>query len=184
MKINKKWHLKNKMPKNATLNQRIQWLVDHARECACRPIPKNIQGKLLERKPKLVVGILAKNKNKYLLAKETLEDNKDHWIVPGGKVEFGETIEQASKRELQEETSIKAKKLDFLCFKEAIFPEYNYHTIIFFFLVKTDQIKLGKDIEGKVLEANWFTPKEAKKLPLVDSAKWLFAWMNKQGLHS
>jgi mutator protein MutT len=174
MKINKNWHRKNKMPKNATLNQRIQWHVDHARECACRPIPKNIQDKLLERKPKLVVGVLAKNKNKYLLAKETLEGGKTWWIVPGGKVEFGETIEKAAKRELQEETGIKAKKLDFLCFKEALFPEYNYHTVIFFFLAKTKQNKIGKDIEGKVLEANWFTRQEAKKLPLVDSAKWLF----------
>lgn len=179
MKINKKWHLKNRMPKNATLNQRIQWHVDHARECACRPIPKNIQNKLLERKPKLVVGVLAKNKNKYLLAKEILEGGKTWWIVPGGKVEFGETIEDAAKREILEETGIKAKRLKFLCFKEALFPEYNYHTVIFFFLVETRQNKIGKDVEGKVLEAGWFTRKEAKKLPLVDSAKWLFEWMGK-----
>lgn len=174
MKINKLWHKKNPMPPKASLSQKMQWHVDHARECGCRPIPKNIEAKLKERKPKLVVGVLVKNKNKYLLARERLEGGRKWWIIPGGKVEFGERIEDAAKREILEETGIKAKKLKFLCFKEALFPEYNYHTVIFFYSTETQKSKLGKDIEGKVIEANWFSKKEAKKLNLVDSAEWLF----------
>ena len=173
MKINKSWHKKNPIPKNLTLEQRIQWHVNHERECNCRPIPDNIKIKLLERKPKLVVGILVKNKNKYLLVKENLEDDKSWWIIPGGKVEFGEKIEAAAKRELEEETGIKAKKLKYLCYNESIFPEYNYHSVIFFFSANTSKIKLGKDSEGKVIEARWFTKKELKKLKLIFSAKWL-----------
>lgn len=173
--MNGKWHKANRMPKNATTAQKMQWHVNHARECSCRPIPKTIQAKMLERKPKLVVGVLVKNKDRYLLVRETLEGGKDWWIVPGGKVEFGETIEEAAKREIYEEARIEAKKLEFLTFKEAVFPEYNYHTVIFFYLVKTSQIKIGEDIEGKVLEARWVTKSQAKKLPLVDSAEWLFA---------
>jgi 8-oxo-dGTP diphosphatase len=67
----------------------------------CRSIPPNIKAKMAERKPKLVVGVLAKNKNRYLLAKEVLEGGKTWWLVPGGKVEFGETIEEAAKREIR-----------------------------------------------------------------------------------
>ena len=173
-KINKKWHLKNPMPKKATINQRIQWHADHARECACRSIPEKIKARMLERKPKLVVGVLTKNNGKYLLARETLEGGKDYWIVPGGKVEFGETIEEAAKREINEETGIKAKKLKFLAYKEAIATEYNYNTVIFFFETETNTRKIREDVEGKVIEAKWFTKKEALKLPLVFSAKWLF----------
>jgi len=44
MKINKEWHLANKMPKNPTLNQRAEWHVEHARHCICRPL----SGKILE----------------------------------------------------------------------------------------------------------------------------------------
>lgn len=174
MKINRGWHQKNHLSKKATLSQKIQWHVDHTRECGCREIPKNIQQKLLERKPKLVVAVLAKNGNKYLLAREILEGGKSWWIVPGGKVEFGETIEHAGRRELEEETGIKANSLKFLCFKEAIAEKYNYHTVIFFYETTTDSKKISKDIERKVIEANWFTKTEALKLPLVDSAKWLF----------
>jgi 8-oxo-dGTP diphosphatase len=180
VKINEKWHRENKMPKNASDKERLQWHVDHARVCGCRPIPESVQKLMLQRKPKIVVGVLAKNKNRYLLVKEKLEGGKEWWIVPGGKVEFGETIEDAARRELLEETGIKAKNLEFLCFREALFPEYNYHTVIFFYLVKTNKIKIEDDIEGKVIEARWLTKKELQKLPLVDSALWLFEWLAKK----
>jgi len=174
MKINKEWHKENSMPKRATLNQRIQWHVNHARECGCRPIPESLKAKLTERKPKVIVGVLVKNKNKYLLAKENLESGRTCWLVPGGKVEFGESLEDAARREILEETGIVAKKLKFLCFKEAIFPQFNYHTVIFFYLTQTNQSRLSKDIEGKVQESKWFTKREIKKLILVESAQWLF----------
>ena len=172
-KINKKWHLENKMPRGANIKVRIQWHVNHKRECGCRPIPKSIQKKLLERKPKLIVAVLARHKNKFLLARETLEGGKDYWIVPGGKVKFGETIEEAARREICEETGIKTKRLKFLNYYEAIATEYNYHTVIFFFETKTNKTKIEDDIEGKVIEAKWFTKEEALKLNLVFSAKWL-----------
>jgi hypothetical protein len=44
MKLNAAWHGKNKMPKNPTLDQRIAWHVDHAKNCSCRPLG----GKILE----------------------------------------------------------------------------------------------------------------------------------------
>lgn len=96
------------------------------------------------------------------------------WIIPGGKVEFGESLEAAARREILEETGIETQVIDYLCFKEALFPDYNYHTVIFFYKATTTQEKLGTDIEGKVKEANWFTLDEALTLPLVESAKWLF----------
>ena len=44
MSINAKWHLKNKMPKNPTLDQKVKWHLDHAKNCTCRPL----HGKILE----------------------------------------------------------------------------------------------------------------------------------------
>jgi len=171
MAINKNWHEKHPMPKNATSKEKIQWHVAHNRECGCRPIPQKIKDVMLQRKPFVIAGVLVKNKNRYLLVKEILEDENEWWIIPGGKVEFGETIEKAAKRELFEETGIKVKKIKFLCFKEAIYPEYNYHTVIFFFSAKTTQTKLRKDIDGKVKESRWFTKDEIKKVKLVESTK-------------
>jgi hypothetical protein len=46
-KINKDWHEQNKMPKNPSLDERIKWHLEHAKHCACRPIPAKL---LLEMK--------------------------------------------------------------------------------------------------------------------------------------
>jgi hypothetical protein len=53
MKLNKEWHLKHKMPKNATLDQRIEWHLEHAKHCQCR----KIEGKLLEEMKKRGIRI-------------------------------------------------------------------------------------------------------------------------------
>lgn len=125
-------------------------------------------------RPKLVVSVIVRRKDKFLLVKETLENGKDYWIIPGGKVEFGETIEDAARREIEEETGIKAKKLTFLSYYEAITTKHNYHSVIFFFETRTNKVKLEDDIEGKVIEAKWFTKSQALKLDLVYSAQWVF----------
>jgi hypothetical protein len=39
MKINKEWHLKNVMPKDPSLQERIAWHLAHKENCNCRPIP-------------------------------------------------------------------------------------------------------------------------------------------------
>ena len=42
MTINRKWHEKNKMPKNPYLEERIRWHLGHSEHCSCRPIPEKI----------------------------------------------------------------------------------------------------------------------------------------------
>lgn len=44
MKITTEWHIKNRMPKNPTLDERVAWHLDHAKNCSCRPL----DGKILE----------------------------------------------------------------------------------------------------------------------------------------
>jgi len=36
MAINKEWHLKNKMPDKATIEQRLKWHTEHNKNCNCR----------------------------------------------------------------------------------------------------------------------------------------------------
>ena len=47
MKINREWHLKNRMPKNATFEQRVKWHLAHEKNCSCRPIPDKLLNKML-----------------------------------------------------------------------------------------------------------------------------------------
>lgn len=41
-KFNKDWHLAHVMPKNASLEQRITWHLEHQENCGCRPIPQKL----------------------------------------------------------------------------------------------------------------------------------------------
>lgn len=44
--INSKWHAAHKLPRKATLDERIEWHIKHAVECACRPMPASILAEL------------------------------------------------------------------------------------------------------------------------------------------
>ena len=66
------------------------------------------------KKPSLTVDIIIINENNdFILIKRKNEPFKNHWAIPGGFVDYGETVENAAIREAKEETSIdvKIKKL-------------------------------------------------------------------------
>lgn len=121
-------------------------------------------------RPKVIVSGLIEKDGKVLLVKEILESG-EHWIVPGGKVEFGESLADAVKREIKEETNLDVEVLRLFDFKEHVNLKYDYHTVIFFFLAKplNESIKLPKEI----LDAKFFAKDDLKNLHLVDTAKWV-----------
>ncbi|NIM46975.1 MAG: NUDIX domain-containing protein [Candidatus Aenigmarchaeota archaeon] len=121
--------------------------------------------------PRIVASVILKKENKILLVKEVLEDFKEHWIFPGGGVDFGETITEAAKREVKEEIGLDIEIKEFLGFKEAIFPQYKYHTVIFFFIGESSNDKIIKS--DKILDAKYFSKEEIKNLKLVQSAEWI-----------
>ncbi|MEX1255568.1 MAG: hypothetical protein WEE64_14615 [Dehalococcoidia bacterium] len=49
MAINKAWHEAHRMPKNPSLEQRIAWHREHAKHCACRPIPEKLAAEMTRR---------------------------------------------------------------------------------------------------------------------------------------
>ncbi|HIK02919.1 TPA: NUDIX hydrolase [archaeon] len=60
----------------------------------------------MEKFPKLAVDILVAKDDKILLIKRKYEPFKGKYALPGGFVEYGETVEQAAVRECKEETGI------------------------------------------------------------------------------
>jgi hypothetical protein len=41
------------MPKNPTLEQRIEWHLEHQKNCKCRPIPEKLLREIANKKAKL-----------------------------------------------------------------------------------------------------------------------------------
>lgn len=48
-KINKAWHLENKMPQKPTFEQRVNWHLEHNKVCCCRPIPKKLLEEMIQK---------------------------------------------------------------------------------------------------------------------------------------
>ena len=50
MAINKEWHLENKMPKNATFEEKVEWHTSHNENCSCHPgFPKKLEEEMKKR---------------------------------------------------------------------------------------------------------------------------------------
>jgi UDPglucose 6-dehydrogenase len=56
--------------------------------------------------PALAINVIVEDKSKILLVKRRLEPFKGLWSLPGGYVEYGETVEDAARREVKEECGL------------------------------------------------------------------------------
>lgn len=59
--------------------------------------------------PKLVACTIAETSKGIVLQRRNKEPKKGHWVLPGGFVDRGETLEEAAKREFFEETGLHSK---------------------------------------------------------------------------
>ena len=59
--------------------------------------------------PKPTTTIICLSNSKILLARRAFEPGKGEWGLPGGFIELNETLEEATKRELKEETNLECK---------------------------------------------------------------------------
>ena len=56
--------------------------------------------------PRVAVGAIVFKDNKILLVRRGKPPAEDLWAIPGGRVEIGETLQEAAEREIFEETGI------------------------------------------------------------------------------
>ncbi len=108
-------------------------------------------------KPIVGVGAIIIENGKLLLVKRGKEPNKGFWSFPGGVVEFRETLEDALKREVKEETNLEIEVKDVACVLEKIVrsengKDFHYIIIDFFAKVVDGEPTAGSDAE----DVRWF----------------------------
>jgi len=77
---------------------------------------------------------------------------KDMWEFPGGKLEIGETSEQALVREIKEELNANIKINEFLCTVDYTYPTFHLTMDCFICSLKNDHIELLEAENAKFLK--------------------------------
>lgn len=122
-------------------------------------------------KPRLTSAALIMHNGKFLLAERNKKNYNGYWVIPGGGVEFGETIQDAAVREIKEEINLDVDIVRFIGWKEIINLPENYHRIVFFHLAKPRHIDIK--LSREVSSARFFTIDEIKKLKIAESVEWV-----------
>ncbi|MFY0591231.1 NUDIX domain-containing protein [Roseivirga sp.] len=94
-----------------------------------------------------VSGVCIKDEKILLVHHKSLGETGSLWAPPGGGMEYGESAEEALKREYKEETGLSIEVDRFLFVHEYLAPPL--HGIELFFLVRSnnDTIIIGEDPE-------------------------------------
>ena len=110
---------------------------------------------------KVVAAIIVKD-GRLFATQRGSGDSKDWWEFPGGKIEPGETPEQALKREIKEELDTEIRVGDHLITVEYDYPKFHMTMGCYLCSVVSGKLTL---LEHEA--AKWLGPDE------LESVKWL-----------
>lgn len=116
--------------------------------------------------PAIAVGALILSKDNRILLVQSPMWN-DQYIIPGGHVEVGESLENALRREVKEETNLEIHTIQFLMFLECIYPTTlrdKRHFIFFDYVCRANDtyVVLNEEATNYL----WVKPEECFSLPI------------------
>ena len=109
-----------------------------------------------------VVAAIIRKGGKIFATQRGYGDFKDWWEFPGGKMEAGETPEEALVREIREELSAEICMDEFLCTVEWDYPQFHMTMHCYLCSLVTEALHLNEHEAAK-----WLGGDE------LDSVKWL-----------
>ncbi len=99
----------------------------------------------------VVAAIINDSKNHIFATQRGYGEWKDFWEFPGGKMEDGETPEEALVREIREELSAEISVDKFLCTVEYDYPKFHLTMHCFLCSLQTDVLHLNEHEAAKWL---------------------------------
>jgi 8-oxo-dGTP diphosphatase len=121
------------------------------------------------------VGAVVKRDETLLLVRHQKPDREPYWVLPGGRLEPGETIPRCAEREVLEETGLSGRFVGVLYVSE--FLREGRHTVDVTSRVEaaSGEAALGSDpevaegSEPTLREVRWVGPEELREIELLPS---------------
>lgn len=145
----------------------------------------------INKKPGVGVGVMILKNNKVLLGRRHSDPQKadsqlhgeGSWTMPGGKLDFGEKLEDAACREVLEETgiSIDKEKLDIISVTNDIVSDAHFVTIGFLYKEFEGEAEVMEPDE--IVEWKWFDLDNLPGPIFFPSEKILKKFINKRDIY-
>ncbi|XOF32321.1 MAG: NUDIX hydrolase [Candidatus Electrothrix sp. YB6] len=123
----------------------------------------------LEKQIRLGSAVLIIDDNRILLGKRNKEPEFGKWVLPGGKIEFGETHEQAAIREAKEELGVDIEPQGLAGKGIYYIMGQNKQRIIVYNLARLTGGELHPSSD--ISEANFFSKNELLQIDITDIVK-------------
>lgn len=124
----------------------------------------------MEKFPRVRIALVMIEKDKILLVRHRKKD-QTYWLLPGGGLEYGETISECARREALEELGLEIMVGDLLFVNESIPPDKHRHVLNLYYRAKVigGEIKLGD--EEVLAEGGWIEIDLINELTLYPNTK-------------
>ena len=109
-----------------------------------------------------VVAAILRKDDRIFATEKGYGEFKGYWEFPGGKVEPGESLEEALRREIREELQVEIRIEEKFSELDYDYPHFHLTMHCYFCSVVSGEIKLVEATEGK-----WLIKEE------LDSVRWL-----------
>jgi 8-oxo-dGTP diphosphatase len=124
-------------------------------------------------KPELAVSAAIFRDGKVLLVCRAHAPAKGLWTLPGGRVEVGETLVEAVKREVAEETGLTIDVVDLAGYRESILPEAvgdrGRHFVILPFAARW--VAGDVVLNDELADSHWMPVADVSGLPTTEGLK-------------
>lgn len=119
-------------------------------------------------RPLVAVGAIVVKDERVLLVKRSKPPGEGLWAIPGGRVELGETLQQAAEREIMEETGLTIQAKDPVYTFEVIERDAagkpRFHYVILDLIAEYVEGELSASDDAS--EARWVSSRELERLPV------------------
>ena len=135
-------------------------------------LPDVLYGQIVKRLPIVSVEALIVVDGALLLVRRNNEPVKGEWWFPGGRIRKGESLEEALRREIVEETGLELDDFELFNVYSRVFPERHDIAIAFLCRCKQGRVKLNREHSEYALFKNMPAGLHRYLVETVRDSKW------------